>query len=148
MIRVYFFIGVMLGALIAITAEAKPLFDQNDTSYRLFKVEEFSIEHLNYQANRDPYFPEHSQTDWQFMDNFNFKISILGSFYWQNRFHMSMDKPDHQIKSAGWEHTMGLEVFKWLDLVKYHHSRHVLEESRPYRFPVTDAWGFKINLIK
>jgi hypothetical protein len=148
MTQAYFVIGVILGALIAFTAEAKPLFDQNDTSYRLFKVEEFSIEHLQYEAYRDPYHPDYGQTDWNFKDNINFKISLLGSIYWQNRLHMSMDKIDHQIKDAGWEHTLGIEIFRWLDIVKYHHSRHVLEESRPYRFPVEDSYGFKINLIK
>lgn len=144
--------AVVLGLLLiiagVITEEAKaaPLFKPGN-SYKLIEVEEMSVEALNYEAYRDPYFPEHGQNDFKHEINTRFKVRVLSAIYFENRFFMGIDNSP-QVRHAGLEYTLGLEVFKWLDIVRYHMSRHVLEESRPFRFPVTDAYGVKINLIK
>lgn len=143
MIRLILSVTIFLYGL---SAYSQPLFQTGGT-YKLFEVEELSIEGLNYTAYRDSYFPDHSQTDFKHEVNTRFKVRILKSFYFENRYFMGIDNSP-QVRHAGLEYTLGLEVFRWLDVVRYHMSRHVLEESRPYRFPVTDAFGIKINLIK
>lgn len=132
--------------LTATPSIAEPLF-KSGNSYSLFKVEELSIEGLNYQAYRDPYFPDHAQTDFKHEVNTRFKVRVLNSIFFENRYFIGIDNSP-QVRHAGLEYTLGLSVFRWMDIVRYHMSRHVLEEARPYRFPVTDAYGIRINLIK
>lgn len=139
-------IGLILLFILSSLALAEPLF-RTGNSYSLFKVDELSVEALNYEAYRDPYFPDHGQTDFKHEVNTRFKVTLLNSIYFQNRYFIGIDNSP-QVRHAGLEYTLGLEVFKWLDIVRYHMSRHVLEESRPHRFPVTDAYGIKLNLIK
>jgi len=137
-----------LAALVLLTPStlsAAPLFGGSD--YRLVEVQEFSLEHLQYEALRDPYFPDHSQTDWTHRVNVDFKLGLFRYFYFDSEIFMAMDRSP-QVRSAGLEYTMGLEIFPWLDFTKYHMSRHTLEESRPGKFPVADAYGFKIHFIK
>lgn len=110
----------------------------------VFKLEAMDFEHRKIEALRDPYFP--NKDDWNNSTNFHFRIGLLKAFYWDNVIHMEMDQS--QVRAGGWEWTMGLRVFSWMDVVKYHHSRHVMEESRQMKFPVEDSYGIKIYLIK
>lgn len=128
------------------TATATSLFGTGGST-TLLNVQEFSIEHLQYEALRDPYFPDHGQRDWVNRVNVNFKLGLFRYFYYDSEIFLAMDRSP-QVRSAGLEYRAGLKVLPWLDLVKYHMSRHTLEEARPYRFPVADAFGFKIYFIK
>lgn len=108
-------------------------------------VDKFYIEYRNYTALRDPYFP--GKEDWKRRGEFHFNLGLLNSrIYMENNLHLTMDST--QVREAGWEYTVGVRTFKWLDIVKYHHSRHSLEAVQSQRFPVEDSYGVRIFFIK
>jgi hypothetical protein len=64
-------------------------------------------------------------------------IKLLWKFYWWNRVHG--ESSDAQFRGVGWEFRLGVRPFKFIDVGYRHHSRHRLDESLPYRFPVEDS---------
>lgn len=111
-------------------------------------IREMNIEYLEYETHRDPYFAEAAvQPDWRFQTRFNFELGITDYITWSNRLHMSFDRATTQIRHAGWEYTVSMHVTDWLDVLRYHHSQHVLEDKFDTRFPNTDAYGVRITFL-
>lgn len=146
------YLGVTLVTVIGVglvgtgTACAYSLFGPLGAQY--LKVTEMNIEHYQYEAHRDPYFAEAAvKPDWRHLTQFNLELGVTPYLFWDNRLHMSFDRATTQIRHAGWEYTIGMRVTDWFDVLKYHHSQHVLEDKFEARFPNTDAYGIRIKFI-
>lgn len=113
--------------------------------YHVLNVEKFSYEHKWTDKVRDPFIP--NERNWRYKDNLYWNVSIFKEFFWDNN--VEMYSTDSKVLSVGWQFYMGVRVTDWLDIVKDHHSRHVMEEERPsHSFPVEDSYGFRLNFIK
>ena len=111
-------------------------------------VNEMNIEHYQYETHRDPYFADAEiLPDWRHLTKFNINLGLTKYIFWDNNLHLSFDQATTQVRHVGWEYTIGLHVTDWLDVMKYHHSQHVLEDKFESRFPNTDAYGIRIKFI-
>jgi hypothetical protein len=119
-------------------------FSDKKYTYKLVDVNRLSLEHKQYQINHDPYFPG-MEKNWTTKTDLYWDVR-LWRIFWDNDLHMGMDKS--QVRTVGWKFIMGIHVTDWLDIVKDHHSRHVLEDRRDGHFPVEDSYGFRINFIE
>ena len=136
---------LVLLALCAGSASAEPLLSgRSDYSLRLT---EFSLSYLRYEHLRDPYYTELGDDRLVDETSVNWRMQALKSLYFEGRLHFGMDTSP-QVRSGGLEYTLGLEVLNWLDVVRYHHSEHVMEEERDARFPVVDSYGVRIYLVR
>lgn len=115
----------------------------HDYTYKLVDVDRLSVEHKWYETNRDPYFPD--KNDWTTKTDLYWSVRLYRIF-WDNDVHMGMDKS--QVRTVGWQYILGIHITDWLDLVKDHHSRHVMENTLPQHFPVEDSYGFRLNFIE
>lgn len=132
----------LISAFLILNCHKIYAFDNKYTNI-LVDTNKLSLEHKKYQINYDPYFPGMEQK-WSTKTNLYWDVRIYRIF-WDNDLHMGMDQS--QVRSVGWKYVIGIHVFDWLDLVKDHHSRHVLEETREYHFPVEDSYGLRVNFI-
>lgn len=131
----------VLFTLFLISSSAAQAFDNKYTT-NMIDIEKLSVEHKWYDTNRDPYFPD--KTDWETKTGLYWNVRLYRIF-WDNNVHMSMDSS--QVRTVGWQYVIGFHVTTWFDLVKDHHSRHVLEGVQNDKFPVEDSYGFRINFI-
>ncbi len=117
----------------------------DDKEYSL-QLTEMSVEYFQYESRRDAYFPTHGPKDWVGGSKVRYTLGALKYFYWSNELHFSYDNSP-QVREGGWAYEIGVKPFKWLDVYKSHHSRHSFEQVGSTRFPVEDAYGFRLNLI-
>ena len=112
------------------------------------KLTEFSVEYYKFEGRRHSYFPDHKSTDWVAGSKVNYTLGVFKHLYWSNTLHFEMDN-SVQIRSGGWLYELGAKPFKWLDIYRHHHSQHSFEavNSNGQRFPVSDAYGVRLNLI-
>lgn len=123
------------------------LFGQNT---KILSLDEFSVEYFQYQARRDAYYPDYkTEGHWVGGSRVNYTLGIMRGLYMSNTLHFSYDNTP-QVREGGWIYEAGVRVFKWLDVYKWHHSRHGMEYKHPdgLKFPVTDTYGVRFNLIK
>lgn len=66
-------------------------------------------------------------------------------FFWRNRIHAEIADP--QFRNVGWEYSVGLRPFDWLELGHGHHSQHLLNSAGP-PFPLSDYWLLTAYLIR
>jgi hypothetical protein len=110
------------------------------------QVEQMYIEYKKYEAWRNPYYPV-GKNDWTHGAEFAWTIGIFKRIYWDNVFHISMDETP-QVRHGGWEYYLGLRVFDWLSVGRYHHSEHVFEDKFDRKFPVEDSYFVRVYLKK
>jgi hypothetical protein len=111
-------------------------------------INEMNLEHYQYEVHRNPYFADAEvQPDWRHHTRFNFQLGITDYIFWDNKLHMDFDGATTAIRHAGWEYTVGFRLTDWLDILRYHHSQHVLEDKFDTRFPNTDAYGVRITFL-
>lgn len=135
-------LALLIAASFLLASQAKA--EEAKSTYHVLDVEKFAFEHKWADKIRDPYIPD--EKNWRIKDNLYWNVSIGHIFFWDNN--VEMYSTDTHVLSVGWQFYMGFHVNDWLDLVKDHHSRHVLEQSRPTAaFPVEDSYGFRLNFI-
>lgn len=83
----------------------------------------------------------------------NVDTSIYGYMYLNATVHSDTDyntatDASGQFRSIGLQTELGVRIFRQLDLFIHHHSQHVLDYQASFPFPVQDAIGIRINLIK
>jgi hypothetical protein len=84
-----------------------------------------------------------------FHNDFTFIKFGKYSTFVNSNVHFDQHKDTGHIKHGGWEYLLGLSLIPdKVELIKYHHSQHVLEETRPGHFPVTDFVGIRIHISK
>ncbi len=112
------------------------------------KLTEFSIEFYQYEGRRDPYFPDHKSEDWVGGSKTKYTLGAMKYFYFSNTLHFEYDNSP-QVRSGGWIWEAGVRPFEWLEIYRHHWSRHSFEyiSTSVHRFPVEDAYGFRLNLI-
>lgn len=119
---------LILLALIACEAEAK--------------VTEFTLDLKRMPFNRDYFFPE--RTDWDYETRLNFSGEI-GVFFMDNT--LTGRTYDSRYRYVSWGFDMGLRVTDWLDIVHTHLSQHAMDLYRE-SFPVNDSYGIRINFLE
>lgn len=112
------------------------------------KLTEFNLEVFQYDGRRDPYFPDHHESDWVGGSAVNYTLGVMKYLYFDNTLHFEYDNSP-QVRSGGWRFEIGASPFSWLDIYRHHHSRHSFEyiNTSVRRFPVEDAYGIRLNLI-
>lgn len=122
--------------------------------YKLLSADRLDVEYTKLMPNnRDPYAPQYTG-HWRDRAALKWDISVLGRAYWNNNTHTEMIDTG-QVKTVGWEWEAGFHVWKHLDVYKYHHSRHIMDEEPQTSsgdiitnsFPVEDSYGIRIRFI-
>lgn len=95
------------------------------------------------QGSRDPFVPT------GFENKLDLRLDwwIIKPVYWNNVVHSTTDGT--QFRTVSWEFEIGVSPFTWIDFYWQHHSRHLLDFKHPvHAFPVMDAYGFRLNLLR
>lgn len=121
------------------------------------RVTNLSIEAARYYNYRNPYFLLENDRHQKFLGRTNLRLDIgllprddptEHILYWHNNIHGSVDQESKEYREVGWEFEMGSRINRYFDVFYYHHSEHVLEQERSYKFPLEDSYGIRINLIR
>jgi len=112
-------------------------------------VEAYETEHLH-----DPYLdPIDAEMKYggNFLLDFNFVEYGYNNIYSKNLLHFDQSEESGQIKHAGWNYQLGATVWgngtQAIAIERQHHSRHILEDTRPMHFPVYDRNVLKFVLF-
>jgi hypothetical protein len=79
--------------------------------------------------------------DWLWLKIGNF------SLYSQNTLHFLQSGVTGRVIYGGWQYEQGLSLGKSLELFKYHHSQHIMEDTRPTHFPNEDYYGVRFIML-
>jgi hypothetical protein len=141
------FFVAMLAALVSFSAHAREL--------RLLEPRDVYVEAYRYTSIHDPYlYP--IDTSLKYGGTFNVDANLFRygkfSIYFLNKLHFDQADPSGHIKHAGWQYELGMPLWVHegqpkLEFFKQHHSRHILEETRPLHFPVYDRFGIRLRLM-
>lgn len=121
-----------------------------------FEVDNLSITYKNYTNSGSEPLVTNNGLPSRGLDknlSMNLDTSIFGYMYLNTMIHSDTDYNTltgerGQFRTIGLQYELGLRVVRQLDLFVYHHSQHDLDNILPYAFPVQDAIGIRINLIK
>lgn len=108
------------------------------------QLKRVSVEYASIKrGSRDPFVP----TGFENKLDLHLDWWLIKPVYWDNTVHSTTDGT--QFRTVSWEFEIGVSLVSWLDLYWQHHSRHLLDLKHPiYAFPVIDAYGFRINLLR
>lgn len=135
----------VFAAMSSCNAYGKSLLDDSNLyNYQqdIMKVEELSVEHKKYTTRRDPYYYEDS---WQNQSTINLRLGIMKVMYFNAK--LNCETMVDPVRAISTEYTAGVRITKWLDVIKYYSSEHVLDHNSPSRFPIQSAYGIKVNII-
>jgi hypothetical protein len=120
--------------------------------WKLFEPTYVAIEATKYDGIHDTYLaPLDSELEYGGRFRINSNILRYGDFklYWNNMLHFDQSNKSGHVKHAGWQYEFGLSLIPdALTIFKEHHSRHILEEVRPGKFPVYDMYGIRFELYR
>lgn len=117
--------------------------------YKLLDVEKLDIEYLKLDPeNRDPKAPQYTGS-WGYRSSILWDVSIYHFLFWENRVHTASAGEGQSVKEVGWEYRAGIRIIPELDVLIYHHSQHLLDETTQIaqKFPVDNGYGFRIHFI-
>lgn len=108
----------------------------------IVELNEVSLDYARYkQDGRDPFLGEPPKEGL----NININMNILTYGYFRNTVHSYTDNGG--FRAVGWEYTLGIHTFEWLDVYARHYSRHILDKDDP-SYPVENSIGIKVYLFK
>lgn len=64
--------------------------------------------------------------------------------FWDN--HYFFDSTTTHVKHVGWKFFLGIALGKRVEMGYRHMSRHIMEESRPMKYPTHDSFMLKFNI--
>jgi hypothetical protein len=108
-----------------------------------------AMEVQKYQRLNDPYlYPTDADIahGGEFHLNWNWIRVGSVSLYSQNMLHFLQSGKDGRVKLGGWQYEQGLSFGK-IEIFKYHHSIHIMEDTRPTHFPNTDHIGIRFIML-
>jgi len=88
--------------------------------------------------------------------NFGLNFDLLRyshyGLWMNNKIHFDQSEVSGHIRHAGWAFELGLTIIATetkpvLSVIRLHHSRHIMETSRPDHFPVYDMTGVRLHII-
>lgn len=97
---------------------------------------------------RDPYlFPLDEEMTYGLGLNIDFDLVRYKDYrlLWNNDFWF--DSAASHVRHVGWGFELGLNYKEYLEVGMQHMSRHILEETRPMRFPTRDRLYIKFILV-
>lgn len=124
----------------------------------LLEPQEMYMDVYKYDSLHDPYlYPVDNELYWG--ANFKTKFNVVRykgfAFYADSLLHFDQSEVSGQVKHAGWQYELGVNVARvglgGIDIFRQHHSRHILEGTRERHFPVYDRtgvrfWFFNANM--
>lgn len=130
-------------------------FSAHAKEFRLLEPKDVSVEAFKYESIHDPYlYPVDKSL--KYGGAFNVDANLIRyekfSIYWLNKLHFDQADPSGHIKHAGWQYELGMPIWihkglPRIEMFKQHHSRHILEETRSFHFPVYDRFGIRLRLM-
>ena len=87
-----------------------------------------------------------------FVTNFDLLKYNKWGLYSLNKLHFDGAESIGRIVHAGWEYEQGITLFPnksgagKIEIFWQHHSRHILEDSRPGHFPLYDRYGVRLRI--
>lgn len=114
-----------------------------------------SIETWHNDKVRDPYIAPQDKS-LSYGAAFNINMDVIRYYdlrlYMDNKLHLDQDGDTGKVAHAGWQYEVGTDLWKGRDggavqLFRYHHSRHVLDQTRTDQFPVVDTTGLRFILL-
>lgn len=133
---------IVLAAVCAFSSPAKAWDLSVDSLYQgdWLKLNEMYVEYRKFEDYNNPYMPE--QNNWQFTGEFHNKVNAFNLIFWDTNLHLSM--ADNRVRYVGLEYYLGAHLTPWLDVLRFHHSQHVLEQTSNVHFPLEDSYGFRV----
>lgn len=123
--------------------------------YRLLELDRLDFEYSQFdKSTRDPYVPEYTGA-WRDRAALDWDLQLLEFGYWRNKVHTETAGEVGIVRTVGWKWEAGVEVGKYFDLFRAHHSRHVMEKEPTHKFdnassqfPVEDSYGVRFHLYR
>lgn len=123
-----------------------PFYSQADNSWRLFKLEEVTIDYEKflYPGYDSLIYPETPAERY----SFNINTRVLDYMYWNNQLHTTTT--DSQHRGVGWNFEFGVRLSSYVDVGYHHHSMHTLDrasQTMPH-FSTEDTLHIKFYLFR
>lgn len=121
--------------------------------WKLVEIDEVSIQTIFFKdGGHDPLITDNGLPNRGLDKAFNLNLNInLSSFlYFDNQIVSRTDSVNSsfgQFRMVGWNYRAGIRPFDFLEIGIWHFSKHVLDHSLPYHFPVEDGIEIKLILI-
>lgn len=115
--------------------------------FKLFGLNELSIDAYRTKAKRDAYMPEYNGK-WTNGAQFNLDLRLFEVFRWDN--HIHLDSTQSQIRNVGWRFDIFMDYYRYIAPYYHHHSQHSLDNSEhaETRFPIEDEFGLRFIFYK
>lgn len=127
----------------------------SESNLRILQPRDTYIDLYKNETVRDTYiYPQDAALTYgaNFVTNFDL-VKVNGYGLWVNsRLHFDQDGATGKIKAAGWQYELGLTMIAdkqmkpKVSAIMLHHSQHILEETRPGKFPVYDRVGVRLHI--
>lgn len=121
------------------------LFPLNARTWELAELGDLTLEHKKFDNAETPYvlgYKAGTET------NLKMDMVFLGSFFWRNTVHSQTDESQYRL--VGWNWEIGVKPFSWLEISRWHFSRHTLDSQNPTWTGgwKEDGWVFRFFLYQ
>lgn len=141
--------------MIAQTALGQSEYGSRPGAFRILVPTQVYVDAYQVDEFHDSYL-DPVDSELQYGANFvtNFDVIRYGAYgLWShNKIHFDQSGDTGHIRHGGWEFEVGLTVIAngprpLLSIIRLHHSRHLMEGSREFHFPVYDMTGIRLHII-
>jgi hypothetical protein len=123
--------------------------------WRVGELDRFAMEVSEIGDLRDPYFPYASPRSdaaerWRgtVATEFDLAVVAFGKYGLFSDNRIMGDGTNKQFRTVSWEWTNRLQISSKVHLFHHHISRHVLEATSPYKFPLYNNFGVSVEFYK
>lgn len=109
-------------------------------------IQDFYPSHLGI---RDSYlYPIDEELTFGLGLNLNYNLLRYKKFKLFHRNNWGFDSAQSHVRHVYWIFDLGLNIYDKIEVFHHHMSRHILEDTRPDRFPVRDSFNIRFIIYE